>query len=208
MAYTKKNETTQKEIKKPVDEGKEETVTVNKEEFEQMKAQMQAMMQMMAMAQSPVKVEKKPEKYITFINMTKGKYVLKGNSFYTIEGQFGDRKFIEREARIIVNNMPETVKSGKVYIADADFVKECDLEGVYETLLTDKEMIDLLNHDASYVVEVYKNANKSQREIIVDMIENKRLDGKVVDANILMQIGELSGKDLLNVEPIGKDSKE
>lgn len=181
----------------------EEMVNVSKAEFEQMKTQMQMMMQMLSMNNSNSKSEeKKQDRYITFVNMTKGRYVLKGNSFYTIENQFEHRKFIEKEARIIVNNMPNSIKEGKVYILDADFVKECDLDGVYETLLNDKEMIELLNREPSYVAEVYKNACPGQKRIIVDMLENKKLNNEKIDANILMEIGKLSGKDLINIEPI------
>src|SRR5699024_1790813 len=79
----------------------QETVTISKSEFDQMKAQMETLMQMMVMGGIGGKQEsKKEEKYITFVNMTKGKFVLKGSSYYTIDEQFGTRRFIEREARM------------------------------------------------------------------------------------------------------------
>ena len=55
----------------------EETVTVSKKEFEDMKAQMAALMQMMAMGGMAQPKEKKPERQIPFVNMTQGKYILK-----------------------------------------------------------------------------------------------------------------------------------
>lgn len=188
----------------------QETVTISKSEFDQMKAQMETLMQMMAMGAIGGKQEsKKEEKYITFVNMTKGKFVLKGSSYYTIDEQFGIRRFIEREARMIVNNMPQSVRDGKVYILDADFVKDCELEDAYADLLSNKQMKELLTKEPSYVAEVYKNANKAQKQIIVDMIENKKLNGEDVDANILLQIGQLSGKNLIEIAPIGdEDMKE
>lgn len=188
----------------------QEMVTISKSEFDQMKAQMETLMQMMVMGGIGGKQEsKKEEKYITFVNMTKGKFVLKGSSYYTIDEQFGTRRFIEREARMIVNNMPQSVRDGKVYILDADFVKDCELEDVYVDLLSNKQMKELLTKEPSYVAEVYKNANKAQKQIIVDMIENKKLNGEDVDANILLQIGQLSGKNLIEIAPIAdEDMKE
>lgn len=188
----------------------QETVTISKSEFDQMKAQMETLMQMMVMGGIGGKQEsKKEEKYITFVNMTKGKFVLKGSSYYTIDEQFGTRRFIEREARMIVNNMPQSVRDGKVYILDSDFVKDCELEDVYVDLLSNKQMKELLTKEPSYVAEVYKNANKAQKQIIVDMIENKKLNGEDVDANILLQIGQLSGKNLIEIAPIAdEDMKE
>ena len=194
MAYKKPDSTTEKEKENEVLETQQaqaqETVTISKSEFDQMKAQMETLMQMMAMGSIGNKQpSKKEEKYITFVNMTKGKFVLKGSSYYTIDEQFGTRRFIEREARMIVNNMPKSIRDGKIYILDADFVKDCELEDVYVDLLSDKQMKELLTKKPSYVVEVYKNANKAQKQIIVDMIENKKLNGEDVDANILLQIG-------------------
>lgn len=218
MAYKKpekvEGSSTEQETKTETLETKtsqnQETVTISKSEFDQMKAQMETLMQMMAMGAIGGKQEsKKEEKYITFVNMTKGKFVLKGSSYYTIDEQFGTRRFIEREARMIVNNMPQSVRDGKVYILDADFVKDCELEDVYVDLLSNKQMKELLTKEPSYVVEVYKNANKAQKQIIVDMIENKKLNGEDVDANILLQIGQLSGKNLIEIAPIGdEDMKE
>ena len=204
MAYKKPDSTTEKEKENEVLETQQaqaqETVTISKSEFDQMKAQMETLMQMMAMGSIGDKQpSKKEEKYITFVNMTKGKFVLKGSSYYTIDEQFGTRRFIEREARMIVNNMPKSIRDGKIYILDADFVKDCELEDVYADLLGDKQMKELLTQKPSYVVEVYKNANKAQKQIIVDMIENKKLNGEDVDANILLQIGELSGKNLIEI---------
>lgn len=211
MAYKKSDSTTEKEKENEVLETQQaqaqETVTISKSEFSQMKAQMETLMQMMAMGSIGNKQpSKKEEKYITFVNMTKGKFVLKGNSYYTIDEQFGTRRFIEREARMIVNNMPKSIRDGKIYILDADFVKDCELEDVYADLLSDKQMKELLTKKPSYVIEVYKNANKAQKQIIVDMIENKKLNGEDVDANILLQIGELSGKNLIEITPIENEN--
>ncbi len=204
MPVTKKTTTT-----KEAEVEKKETVNKTEAENEALKKQiedLQAQMQMMAnmIASSKTTVEEKParnDRYITFVNMTTGAIVLRGNSIYQIEGQFNNRKFLEKEARIIVNNMKNTIDSGYVYIADAEFVKECDLEDTYVNLLSDKMLKDLLNHDASYVVETYKNVADGQKQIIVDMLEYKKAHGEQVDANVLMQIGELAHRDLINIEP-------
>ena len=190
---------------------KKESTTVSKAEAEneELKKQIEALQAQMAMmanmiAASKNATEDKPvrnDRYITFVNMTTGSVVLRGNSVYEIEGQFNSRKFLEKEAKIIVNNMKNTIDSGYVYIADADFVKDCELEDTYATLLSDKVLKDLLNHDASYVVETYKNVADGQKQIIVDMLEYKKAHGEQVDANVLMQIGELAHRDLINIEP-------
>lgn len=207
---TRKSNTTsaKKETSAVQTQAQEDIVTVSRDEFERMKAQMEAMMQMMAMNQavSTSQASKKKERNISFVNMTKGRYVIKGTSYYVIENQFGYRSFTEREARVIVNNMEKDILDGRLYIADAEFVRDCDLEGVYQTLLSDKDMLDLLKHDSRHVIEIYKNANNGQKKIIEEMIEEKRLNGQEVDGNVLIEISKLSGKDLLNV--VSVDSEE
>lgn len=175
-----------------------------KNELAELKAQMALMAQMMSNAQSNVApvAESKEEKYITFVNMTRGGFTLKGSSMYRIPEQFGYRRFLEREAQVIVNNMGNAIKQGYVYITDADFVEKNQLKDTYSNLLSDKQLEELLNKDSSYVVDVYKNVSEGQKSIILGMIENKKLNSEKIDANILMEIGKLANKDLINLEPI------
>ena len=174
-----------------------------KKQMEEMKAQMEAMSKMLAEAKSTPVVEKSgvnKDRNITFVNLTNGTAVLRGNSFWKLEGRFASRTFLEREARIIVNNMPNMIRSGMVYITDAQFVEDNDLSEVYLHILSDKDMKELLNHDASYVIDVYKNVSEGQKEVIINMIIDKKLAGEKVDNNVLVELGRLSGKDLINIE--------
>ena len=185
---------------------------VLKKQIEELQAQMKMMAQMMT-STSTSDVETKSQKsdenrLIPFVNMTTGTYVLKGTrTYYTMEGQFSKRNFTLREARDIVLNMPKTFSEGNIYIADADFVEENDLSYAYKNILSDTQLKNLLNREPNYVVEVYKNASESQKEIIIRMIEDKKISGQFVDANILVELGKLCGKDLVNMEPM-PESKE
>ena len=174
-----------------------------KKQMEEMKAQMEAMSKMLAEAKSAPVTEKSgvnKDRNITFVNLTNGTAVLRGNSFWKLEGRFASRTFLEREARIIVNNMPNMIRSGMVYITDAQFVEDNDLSEVYLNILSDKDLKELLDHDASYVVDVYKNVSEGQKNVIIDMIVDKVLAGEKVDNNVLVELGRLSGKDLINIE--------
>ena len=158
---------------------------------------------MLAEAKSAPVVEKSgvnKDRNITFVNLTNGTAVLRGNSFWKLEGRFASRTFLEREARIIVNNMPNMIRSGMVYITDAQFVEDNDLSEVYLNILSDKDLKELLDHDASYVIDVYKNVSEGQKEVIINMIIDKKLAGEKVDNNVLVELGQLSGKDLINID--------
>lgn len=180
-----------------------------KNEMKDLKAQIALMAQMLANAQKPAApvAEDKEDRYITFVNMTRGGFTLRGSSTYRIPEQFGYRRFLEREAKVIVNNMGNAIKQGYVYITDADFVEKNQLKDVYANLLSDKQLEELLTKEASYVVEVYKNVSEGQKSIILGMIESKKLNSEKIDANILMEIGRLANKDLINIEPINDEEE-
>lgn len=172
-----------------------------KAQIAEMKAQMEMMAKMMSMQkQTESQLEAKSERMVTFVNLTNGVAVLRGNQNWTLDGQYSSRAFLEREARIIVNNMPNMIRSGMVYITDAQFVRDNDLSDAYLNMLSDEEMKTLLSKDAKYVVDVYKNVADGQKQIIVDMIIEQRKSGVKIDSNILVELGELCGKDLVHID--------
>ena len=163
-------------------------------------AQIKVMMQAQA-ATNPVNIEEKAARGIKFISLVPGGLTLKGNRMYHIDKQFGYKMIPESEARAILSNMPNTIASGMVYIADKEFVNKNDLSGVYEEILSDKQLKELLQQNTNDVCEIYKQASMAQREIIVDMIVNRKLNGLPIDANIVVEIGKLCGKDLMSITP-------
>lgn len=49
---------------------------------------------------------------------------------------------------------------------------------------------------------MYKAASKEQKRIISDMVAQKVMEKKYIDANILIQLGELTGINYMDLEPI------
>lgn len=185
----------------------DETAALKAKIAEQEKQMADLMAQMKLMMQAQVGagvVEQKPKKStrsIKFINLVAGGLTLRGNRFYHIDTQFGYKMIPEGEARAIVNNMPNTIANGMVYIADDDFIAECELDGVYQDLLSDRQMKELLKKSADDVCAIYKNAPDAQKQIIVDMVANRKMEGLPIDANIVVALGKLCGKDLMAIEP-------
>lgn len=173
--------------------------------MEEMMAQMQVLMQAQSNTVAPVNPVNS-NKQIVFINLTAGGLNLKGTRMYHIDNQFGTKSVQESEARVIVANMPNTIANGYVYIPDNEFLESCNMGGVYDGMLNDEQMKTLLNQDANYVCDVFENATDSQKRIIIDMVSDRQLNGKPVDANILVRLGKLTGVDFLDIEPL--DDKE
>ena len=208
---TAKTESAEQVVTTPVvDEEKEQLKAQLTEQQKQMEAMMAQIQQLVANQTVVAPVAQldtqKKSRNIKFINLVPGALNLRGTRLHRIEGQFSSRMISESEARIIVNNMPETVASGMVYIADNEFVKDMELSDIYDNILSDKQLKDVLHRNADELCEIYQNASDAQKAIIVDMISNKCMDGIPVDANILSRLGKLTGVDFLDIEPL--DDKE
>ena len=150
----------------------------------------------------PETKEQKTKRSIKFINLCNGSIVLKGNRFWTIDGQFNSRAIPEADARIIVSTMPNLITSGMICVPDKDFLAEYDIDDSYEGVLNDKALKTLLSKNTDDIVEIYKNASDEQKNIIVDMISERKLKNQRVDANVLVEIGKLCGRDLSQIEPM------
>lgn len=151
------------------------------------------------------KDEKKSKRTIKFVNMTSGGFTIRGNRLYHLDKQFDSISFSESEAKTIVANMPQSIANGFLYIADKDFVEECELDGVYETLIDENTLKNLLNNNSSEVCSIYRNASDEQKKIIIDMIVNKRINKEPIDANILVELGNLCGQRLIDIEPLDEE---
>ena len=134
--------------------------------------------------------------------MVNGGMNLRGTRYYHIDKQFGSKVVTDSEARVILGNMPNAIQSGLVYINDIDFIKENGLEDYYNGLINDKTLKTLLDKDCDEVVEVYNGANSEQKKIILDMVVSRRLNGEKIDANIVVELGKLCGKNFMDYEPL------
>lgn len=204
MANTKKTKPAEVEVETKIATTTDDTAALKAKiaEQEQQMAELMAQMKLMMQAQvGNVSVETNPRKTVKFISLVQGGLSLKGNRMYHIDKQFGYKMIPEGEATAIVANMPNTIANGLVYIADKDFVTKNELDGVYEEILSDKQLKELLQKNANDVCEVYKQASDAQKQIIVDMVSNRKLNGLPIDANIVVEVGKLCGKDLMSIEP-------
>lgn len=176
-----------------------------KEQAEQI-ANLQAQLEVLMRAQANVSVEqtepKRKKKMVKIISLVAGGLTLQGSRIIRIDKQFDSVSVTDSEARIIISNMPKSAKEGIFYIADNDFVEENDLEDAYQTILDDRQLKTVLSKNAKDVVDIYQNAPDAQKKIIDSMIVDGRLMGLEIDANILMELGKISGIDYFGIEKV------
>ena len=176
-------------------------------EIAELKAQIALLMKAQKASAQAATVESAPKKKknVTIINLFAGGLTVKGNSYYHFDKQFDKRAFSEAEATAIVNNMPNAAREGIFYITDAQFVEDNDLSDAYENMIDDVKMKTILSLDANSVLVLYKNASEAQKTIIENMIVNGRLNGEALDANILVELGKITGKNYMEIETMDKE---
>ena len=176
-------------------------------EIAELKAQIALLMKAQKASIQTTTVEStlKKKKNVTIINLFAGGLTVKGNSYYHFDKQFDKRAFSEAEATAIVNNMPNAAREGIFYITDAQFVEDNDLSDAYENMIDDVKMKTILSLDANSVLVLYKNASEAQKTIIENMIVNGRLNGEALDANVLVELGKITGKNYMEIETMDKE---
>lgn len=176
-------------------------------EIAELKAQIALLMKAQKASTQTTTVEPTPKKKksITIINLFAGGLTVKGNSYYHFDKQFDKRAFSEAEATAIVNNMPNAAREGIFYITDAQFVEDNDLSDAYENMIDDVKMKTILSLDANSVLVLYKNASEAQKTIIENMIVNGRLNGEPLDANVLVELGKITGKNYMEIDTMDKE---
>lgn len=206
-ATTKKTTTattTTSTIEKPETDSR---IAEQANEIAELKAQIALLMKVQKASTQTVAVEPTPKKKksITIINLFAGGLTVKGNSYYHFDKQFDKRAFSEAEATAIVNNMPNAAREGIFYITDAQFVEDNDLSDAYENMIDDVKMKTILSLDANSVLVLYKNASEAQKTIIENMIVNGRLNGEPLDANVLVELGKITGKNYMEIDTMDKE---
>lgn len=203
-ATTKKTTTATSTIEKPETDSR---IAEQANEIAELKAQIALLMKAQKASTPTVAVEPTPKKKknVTIINLFAGGLTVKGNSYYHFDKQFDKRAFSEAEATAIVNNMPNAAREGIFYITDAQFVEDNDLSDAYENMIDDVKMKTILSLDANSVLVLYKNASEAQKTIIENMIVNGRLNGEPLDANVLVELGKITGKNYMEIDTMDKE---
>ena len=85
-----------------------------------------------------------------------------------------------------------------LFIKDEDAVAVCRLKKAYENLLSAEKMEELTRATDEQVITLYKSASSIQKELIIEYFAGRKANGEDVSHNILYQLGELSGKKLID----------
>ena len=102
------------------------------------------------------------------------------------------------DLKLIVKNNNKIAKEGYFYIMNKDAVEICRLKKIYENLLSASQMESLTKANDEQVIALYKSAPSTQKDLIIEYFAGKKANGEDVSHNVLYQLGELSGKKLID----------
>ncbi len=152
----------------------------------------------------------RPNKYIKVMSLNFGKLVLstesKGQGKVFVFNKFGDVKnIVYSELANLIHHQQSFAEQGRFYVFDKQVVKNHGLVEYYEKFM-DKEMIEnILDHNREEIITLFNNTTKTQRDIIVNLLIKKIVDGVDVDITKVDIISRLAE---VNIYDIARDKIE
>lgn len=224
MAYTKKtakttsDTNTEKEKERIVNqvERNDSTESLKQEneslktQMAEMKANMEMMMKQIAIMSQVGATQQTSSnvvKDIEVVSLTNAHLLITttgraDGKHYDFNEQFESQPIPEIDLKEIVRAMPNTARNGYFYICDEEFVRNNGLYSSYRTMLNKTDLENLFTLNSKDFMVSYNNAPKGQKAIIESMVVNKKLAGQEVDANILLELQKITGKNYMEIEPI------
>jgi len=120
--------------------------------------------------------------------------------------KFGEvKKILFKDLVDIMEVHPTFMESGYFYILDPRFIRQMGLDEMYSKILTKEKMELMLEANSEQAVTLYKSANPSQQEVLIQiLIEKVRNDPDSVNLNIIDKLSRASGVNIQERAEAGK----
>ena len=123
-----------------------------------------------------------------------------GSTLFSFDTMYEEQYIDYASLKEIVRVNRDMAKNGRFYILDEKAVNKLRLKNNYKNVLTPEQMKQILSSNTEHAVELYKLANATQQQTILDVVRQAKFNGKDVDYNLLRELGELSGVNLIDAE--------
>lgn len=178
-----------------------------KAQMSQMQEQMNTLLQQFAMLNLSGQNFNQQDKDIDVVSLVNATLLISTNGrsdgkVYKFTKQFESRPIPESDLKEIVRAMPRTAREGYFYILDSDFIRNNGLSSSYRNILTQTEMANIFSLNSKEFMEKYSYVSDAQKKIIENMLINKRLMNEDVDANIMLALQKVTGRNYMEIEPL------
>jgi len=110
---------------------------------------------------------------------------------------FGDIKSLfYSELLEVIENHPNFFQAGYFFILDNRVIEENNWHETYAKILS-KEQMESIYSNSDGAISLFKTSNAKQQSVIVDYFIDRIIMGKPVDRNLIADISEISGVDIL-----------
>jgi len=110
---------------------------------------------------------------------------------------FGDIKsMFYSELLEVIENHPNFFQAGYFFILDNRVIEENNWHETYGKILS-KEQMESVYNNADGAIALFKTSNAKQQNVICDYFIDRIIMGKPVDRNLIAEISEISGVDIL-----------
>lgn len=123
-----------------------------------------------------------------------------GNVLFAFDNMYEEQYIDYASLKEIVRANRDMAKSGRFYILDERVVNKLRLKNNYKNILTPEQLKKLFAVSADKAVDLYNLANDMQRQTIIELVKQAKFNSENVDYNLLRELSELSGIDLMNAE--------
>lgn len=205
MANTKSTET-----KKTPTQKLEEQIKQQQEQLAEQQAQIEQLLKLMqsGTSQSVMPIATNTDtigadEEILVISLMPNKLNLVGDGgvvAFSFDHMYEEQYIDYSTLKEIVRLNRQMAKNGRFYIADEKVVNKLRLKNDYKNILSPEQLKQIVGKNVDKSIELYKLAPSGQKHVIVEMVKQAKFNNKNVDYNLLKELSELSGVDLVNVE--------
>lgn len=108
--------------------------------------------------------------------------------------KFGEvKRILYSDLAKIIRNHDNFVRDGSFVILDKRVIRTHGLDDAYEKILTKENFEKILSGNDSDAINLFKNANSSQQEYIVQVYIKKAVDGEEIDLNLIDRMSRVVG---------------
>lgn len=140
---------------------------------------------------------------ILVINLMPNKLNLLGDRgvvMFSFDHMYEEQYIDYSTLKEIVRLNRQMAKNGRFYIADERAVNKLRLKNDYKNILSPEQLKRIIGQDVNKAIELYKLAPTGQKSVIIDLVKEAKFNKGGVDYNLLKELSEISGVDLVNVE--------
>ena len=153
-----------------------------------------------------------PNTYVKIMSLVSDKLNLstrphgKGKTFGFTE--FGQIKSVfYSELLDIIENHPNFFAAGYFYILDENVVNAGNHNELYQKILK-KEQMEMILSNADNAIALFEGANEKQQKVIVQFFIDKIMNEEKIDFNLIRNISEISGIDIVKKTQEMKESND